>query len=67
MSKLVLRFATLATFLMALIAAPVVPVFAAGGGGGPPGEDIMRPSTRASPPSAPPIGTNWCARGPRSG
>jgi tetratricopeptide (TPR) repeat protein len=54
MSKLVLRFVTLATFLMALIAAPVVPVFAAGGGGGPAGEDIMRPSTRASPPSAPP-------------
>src|SRR6476661_6826806 len=46
MSKLVLRFVTLATFLMALIAAPpVVPVFAAGGGG----EDNMRPSP---PPAA---------------
>jgi tetratricopeptide (TPR) repeat protein len=55
MYKLVRRFVTLATFLMALIAAPpVVPVFAAGGGGGggggPPGEDIMRPSP---PPAAP--------------
>ena len=35
MIKLVLRFVTLATFLMALIAAPsVTPAFAAGGGGG---------------------------------
>jgi tetratricopeptide (TPR) repeat protein len=49
MFKLVVRFVTLAAFLMALITAPVVPVFAAGGGG-PAGEDIMRPS----PPSAAP-------------
>jgi tetratricopeptide (TPR) repeat protein len=50
MLKPVPRFVTIATFLMALIAAPaVVPVFAAGGGGGP-GEDNMR----ASPPLAAP-------------
>ena len=66
MSKLGLRFVTLATFLMALIAAPVVPVFAAGGGGGPPGEDIMRPSTRPSPPSAAPDSrARFTNRGPK--
>jgi tetratricopeptide (TPR) repeat protein len=50
MFKPVPRFVTIATFLMALVAAPaIVPVFAAGGGGGP-GEDNMR----ASPPAAAP-------------
>ena len=53
MIKSVVKFVTLGTFLMALIAAPsVIPAFAAGGGGGGggggPGEDLMRPS--AAPP-----------------
>jgi tetratricopeptide (TPR) repeat protein len=55
MLKLVLRFVTLATFLMGLIAAPsAVPVFAAGGGGGGgggPGEDNMRTSPPAAAPA----------------
>src|SRR5258708_2694877 len=53
MIKSVVKFVTLGTFLMALIAAPsVIPAFAAGGGGGGggggPGDDLMRPS--AAPP-----------------
>jgi tetratricopeptide (TPR) repeat protein len=53
MIKLVLRFVTLATFLMALIAAPsLTPAFAAGGGGGGGGVD---PSSTIYPaPSYPP-------------
>ena len=49
MIKLVLRFVTRATFLMALIAAPsLTPAFAAGGGGGDPS------STAYPAPSSPP-------------
>ena len=53
MIKLAIRLVTLATFLMALMAAPsVIPAFAAGGGGGGGGgggEDVMNPS----PPTVP--------------
>ena len=60
MLKLVLRFVALATFLMALIAAPpVVPVFAAGGGGG---DDNMRPSP---PPAAPDSKARHTKRAPK--
>src|SRR5437868_6263165 len=50
-----IRFATLAMFLTALVAAPsVIPARAAGGGGGGgPGEDPTRPSSSAAPAPAP--------------
>ena len=57
MIKLVLRFVTLATFLMALIAAPsLTPAFAAGGGGGGGGEasSAMNPGPSYPPSSYPP-------------
>jgi tetratricopeptide (TPR) repeat protein len=51
MIKLVIRFVTLATFLMGLIAAPsLTPTFAAGGGGGGGGEPP--PSSSSYPPSS---------------
>jgi predicted Zn-dependent protease len=51
MIKLLIKFVTLATFSMALVAAPsVTPAFAAGGGGG--GPDPKDTSTSTSPPPA---------------
>jgi len=51
MIKSVVKLTMLGTFLVALIAAPSIPAFAAGGGGGggPGDEDIMRPSSRPPP------------------
>jgi tetratricopeptide (TPR) repeat protein len=58
MIKLVIRFVTLATFLMALSTAPsLTPVFAAGGGGGGGGGDAssaMNPGPSYPPSSYPP-------------
>ena len=52
--KLVVRFVTLAIFLMALVAAPsLIPALAAGGGGGGGGGDPRDPSTSSYPPPAP--------------
>jgi tetratricopeptide (TPR) repeat protein len=52
MIKLVIKLVTLATFLMALIAAPLLtPVFAAGGGGGGGDSSSYYPSNPAPPPA----------------
>ena len=53
MTKSLVRFVALATFSMALIAAPsLTPTFAAGGGGGGGGE-IYGPTTFSAPPTPP--------------
>ena len=53
MIKSVIKLVTLATFLMALIAAPsVIPAFAAGGGGGGGGGGDYGPTYGSSPPAS---------------